>query len=87
MGGWKDLELWRVIQEERRFLITVDKGFADVRSFPPGTHAGILLLRPGEDGIRPLIDLLKRVLDSYGLEELQGTLTAVTPRSIRIRKS
>jgi predicted nuclease of predicted toxin-antitoxin system len=87
MGGWKDLELWRVIQEERRFLITADKGFADVRSFPPGTHTGILLLRPDEDGIRPLIDLLKRVLDSYGLEELQGTLTVATPRSIRIRKS
>jgi predicted nuclease of predicted toxin-antitoxin system len=87
MGGWKDPELWQALQEEKRFLITADKGFADVRSFPPGTHAGILLLRPDEDGIRPLIDLLQRVLDSYGLEDLQGTVTVATSRSIRVRKS
>lgn len=87
MGGWKDPELWQAIQEEKRFLITADKGFADVRSFPPGTHAGILLLRPDEDGIRPLIHPLQRVLDSYGLEDLQGTVTVATPRSIRVRKS
>jgi predicted nuclease of predicted toxin-antitoxin system len=58
MGGWKDPDLWRAIQEEKRFLITADKGFADVRIFPPGSHAGILLLRPDEDGIRPLVDSL-----------------------------
>ncbi len=52
MGGWKDGPLWKVIQQENRFLITADKGFADVRAHPPGEHAGILLLRPDEDGIR-----------------------------------
>jgi predicted nuclease of predicted toxin-antitoxin system len=87
MGGWKDTDLWIATQEEKRFLITADKGFADVRSFPPGTHAGILLLRPDEDGIRPLVDLLQRVLDSYGLEDLQATVTVVTPRKIRIRRA
>ena len=87
MGGWKDPELWGAIQEEKRFLITADKGFADVRVFPPGTHMGILLLRPDEDGVRPLVGLLQRVLDSYGLEDLQGTVTVATPRNIRVRKS
>ena len=87
MGGWKDSDIWGVLQEEKRFLITADKGFVDIRKFPPGSHTGILLLRPDEDGIRPLVDLLRRVLDTYGLEDLQGTVTAATPRSIRIRKS
>jgi len=54
MSGWKDAELWRRIQTESRCLITADKGFADIRSYPPGTHAGIILLRPDQDGIRPL---------------------------------
>jgi hypothetical protein len=87
MGGWKDPDLWRAVQEEKRFLITADKGFADIRAFPPGAHLGILLLRPDEDGIRPLVDLLQRVLDSHNLEDLQGTLTVVTQRNIRIRKA
>jgi hypothetical protein len=52
MGGWKDPLLWKTIQEENLFLITADKGFADIRKYPPGKHAGILLLRPDEDGIR-----------------------------------
>ena len=32
--------------------ITTDKGFADVRIYPPGTHASVMLLRPDQDGIR-----------------------------------
>ena len=87
MGGWKDPALWRVVQEEGRFLVTADKGFGDVRHYPPGKHAGVLLLRPGEDGIRPLIELMQEVLAHYRLETLRGLLTVATPRSIRIRRS
>jgi predicted nuclease of predicted toxin-antitoxin system len=72
MGGWKDPELWRAIQEEKRFLITADKGFSDIRMFPPGSHTGILLLRPDEDGVRPLVDLLQRVLDVYNLRSCEA---------------
>lgn len=32
MGGWKDSALWEVVQSEHRFLITADKGFADIHS-------------------------------------------------------
>jgi predicted nuclease of predicted toxin-antitoxin system len=87
MGGWKDPPLWKVVQEENRFLVTADKGFADIRAYPPGTHAGILLLRPDEDGIRPIIELLTKVLVSYKLDELAGSVTVVTPRGIRIRRA
>jgi hypothetical protein len=30
MGGWKDPILWQAVQEEGRFLIMADKGFADL---------------------------------------------------------
>ncbi len=86
MGGWKDPPLWKVVQEENRFLVTADKGFADIRAYPPGTHAGTLLLRPDEDGIRPIIELLTKVLASYKLDDLAGSVTVVTPRGIRIRR-
>jgi predicted nuclease of predicted toxin-antitoxin system len=86
MGGWKDFALWQAIQAEQRFLVTGDKGFANTRLYAPGTHAGILLLRPDQDGIRPIGELLERVLANYGLGVLAGTVTVVTPRGIRIRR-
>ena len=86
MGGWKDSRIWSAIQEEKRFLLTADKGFADIRAHPPGKHAGLLLLRPDEDGIRPMLELLQHVLNSYRLENLAGTVTVATPRGIRVRK-
>ena len=51
MGGAKDPDLWQVVQAEARFLVTADKGFGDIRSYLPGTHHGVLLLRPDQDGI------------------------------------
>ncbi len=85
LRGWKDPDLWRVVQAEKRFLITADKGFGDIRVFPPGTHAGVLLLRPDEDGIRPLIELMEQVMAAYDLSVLSGLLVVATPRGVRIR--
>jgi hypothetical protein len=86
MGGWKDDPLWEVVKREQRFFITADKGFADIRQFAPGTHAGILLLRPDQDGIQPILELLDRVLRDYELQSLSGTVSVATPRGIRIRR-
>jgi len=86
LGGWKDPQLWIAIQKDERFLVTADKGFGDIRTYPPGTHFGVLLLRPNEDGIRPVIELLEQVLNSYKLDDLVGTTTVATPRGIRMRK-
>jgi predicted nuclease of predicted toxin-antitoxin system len=87
LGGAKDAALWQVVQAENRFLVTADKGFADIRYHAPGTHAGVLLLRPDEDGIRPLIELLRRVLENYDLDALAETIAVVTPRGIRVRRA
>ena len=87
MGGWKDPALWQAVQAEPRLLVTADKGFADVRIYPPGSHAGVLLLRPDRAGIRPMVELLERVLTGYDLEVLAGATTVATRRSIRIRRT
>jgi predicted nuclease of predicted toxin-antitoxin system len=87
MGGWKDAEVWKVVQAEERFLITADKGFGDIRIYAPGTHAGVLILRPDEDGIRPMVELIQKTVDGYALDVLAGTVTVVTPRGIRVRRS
>lgn len=86
MGGWKDSALWQAVQDESQFLITADKGFADIRLYPPGSHGGVLLLRPAVDGIRPLLDLLQAVLSEVKLSDLEGVVAVATPQGLRIRR-
>ena len=85
MGGWKDAELWRAIGAEQRFLVTADKGFADIRRYPPGSHAGILLLRPPQDGVRSLTELLSQVLATHRLDSLAGAVAVASANGVRVR--
>jgi predicted nuclease of predicted toxin-antitoxin system len=50
LSGVVDAELWVHVKRKGRFLITLDLGFSDVRRYAPGTHPGILLLRPRRKG-------------------------------------
>ena len=87
MDGWKDASLWQAVQDDDQFLLTADKGFSDIRAHPPGSHGGVLLLRPGEDGIRPILDLLKMVLAEVDINQLIGTISVATPGGLRIRRA
>jgi predicted nuclease of predicted toxin-antitoxin system len=88
--GWTgaaDDDLWQRIQQEQRWLVTADKGFADVRLFPPGTHAGIVLLRADEEGLEEYLGLASKAVERLHFEELSGALVVVSPRGIRIRRA
>lgn len=87
MGGWKDAALWQAIQADNQFLLTADKGFGDIRAHPHSSHGGILLLRPDDDGIRPMLDLLKMVLAEVDMRQLKGAISVATPRGLRIRRA
>ena len=85
-GGLKDPFLWPKVQAERIFFATADKGFADLRAFPPGSHAGILVLRPERESILEFRRLLDQVLAKHRLESLAGYVTVASFRSIRVRR-
>jgi predicted nuclease of predicted toxin-antitoxin system len=86
LSGTLDPDLWKTIQEENRFLITGDKGFANIRHYPPGTHSGVLLLRPEEEGIPQLKLLMDEVLNLGILQNLSGCIAVATPGRLRIRR-
>jgi predicted nuclease of predicted toxin-antitoxin system len=86
LGGAPDAVVWQAAQQENRLLVTADKGFADIREHPPGTHRGVVLLRPREDGIRPVMRLLEALLRDHALEQLSGCVTVVSPNGIRVRR-
>lgn len=81
------LSFWQVVQAEGRYLVTGDKGFADIRRNPPGAHYGVLLVRPDRDGIGPLLELMQAVLGGYGLGTLAGCVAVATPRGLRVRRA
>jgi Domain of unknown function (DUF5615) len=82
-----DGELWPRIQDEGRWLITADKGFADLRLHPPGSHAGVILLRAAEESRRAYLELAAIAVDRLKLDDLAGAVVIVTYRGVRIRRS
>ncbi|MBI3248307.1 MAG: DUF5615 family PIN-like protein [Deltaproteobacteria bacterium] len=87
--GWQGLpdeQLWPRVQQEGRLLVTADKGFADLRTYPPGSHSGILLLRLEEESRRGYLELVRTVLQQLAMDGHVGDVIVASPRGIRIRK-
>ena len=85
-GGLKDPALWPNIVREGIHFVTPGKGFGDIRAYPPGSHSGILVLRPDHESILEYRSLVAQVLAQHRLEDLIGCTTVATPRGIRIRR-
>ncbi len=85
--GFPDVAIWQRLQGERRWLVTGDKGFADLRTYPPGTHAGVILLRPQEESRRSYLQLMEAALAQLDLDSNIGATVVVTHYSVRIRRA
>ena len=66
-------------------LVTFDLGFADVRAYPPGTHAGIVVLRLADQRPEVAVEVLRGLVETHDLDALAGRLVVVTERMVRIR--
>ena len=88
--GWSgrdDRSLWESVQQEQRLLVTADKGFADPRQLPPGTHCGIILLRSERESRASYVELARQVLRSAKLEDLHGVIAVVRHAGIRVHRA
>jgi predicted nuclease of predicted toxin-antitoxin system len=45
LGGAVDAVIADAVRSENRILVTLDRGFGDLRTYPPGSHPGIVVLR------------------------------------------
>lgn len=75
--------LWA--QERRAVIVTFDEDFGDIRSFPVGTHHGIVRLRIWPTTIEETEDALGRLIEEVDETELAGALVIVGRSRIRIR--
>ena len=85
LGGSKDPEVLRVAISENRLLVTFDLDFADVRRYPIGSHAGIVVFRLHDQRWAVLEQPARRLVDSGLLSRLQGGLAIVDESRVRIR--
>ena len=73
------------VQAEGRAILTLDKGIADIRKYPPGNYAGLILLRPRTNGRAAILAFVRRYLATLLQLPLSGHLYIVTETGIRVR--
>ncbi|MEM1116298.1 MAG: DUF5615 family PIN-like protein [Bacteroidota bacterium] len=87
MGGAADPDLATVCQQEGRALVTLDTDFADIRTYPPARHTGLLVLRLRRQDKLHVLDTLRRILPLLDDEPLDGHLWIVDEQRVRIRSA
>ena len=83
--GYPDPEVATSAKAEARLLITLDKGFGDIRAYPPGTHPGILVLRLTDESGTAVRQAISELLTHHRLDELAGSVTVLHRGRLRIR--
>lgn len=86
LRGVNDERLWPAVQKAGRFLITKDLGFADERRYPPGTHAGVMVLRLSDDRSSAVAERLASVFGMESVEDWISCLVIVTDHKVRVRR-
>jgi predicted nuclease of predicted toxin-antitoxin system len=86
LSGRPDGELFAWAQQQHAVIITFDEDFADQRTFPIGSHAGIIRLRVWPTIIEETQDALERLLADVPDTELAGALVIIDREAIRVRR-
>jgi hypothetical protein len=85
--GLSDEQLWPKIQQEQRMLFTADKGFANAHTYPPGSHAGVVLFRLPRESRAGYIRLVEFLIANLNLDEVAGAIVVVSPDTIRVLRA
>lgn len=85
LGGSSDPNVARVCQQENRALITLDTGFADIRTYPPNQYAGIIVLRLKEQDKASVLEVCADLVRLLAEESLTNSLWIVDEQHLRIR--
>ena len=86
LGGRDDPTVLRAAVSEGRLLITLDRGFGDVRAYPPGTHPGIIVMRPDDQRVPSVVGMVETLVDHHDIGSLAGCITVVQRNMLRVRR-
>jgi predicted nuclease of predicted toxin-antitoxin system len=85
LAGHPDDRIAEVIQREARTFVTLDVGFGDIRRYPPGSYAGLVVLRLARQDKPHVLQVIARLLPVLAVEPVLGRLWVVDEQAIRIR--
>ena len=85
LAGQSDAHVWAAAQRSGRFFITQDLDFSDVRTFEPGRHHGLLVVRLSEPSRTALVARLRSIFESEDVSAWERCFVVVTQRKIRVR--
>lgn len=85
LSGAEDSIVLRCATEEDRVLMTFDLDFADIRSYPLGQHAGIVVFRIPDRRWAVLKEPAERLIASGRLDQISYGLAIVDDKRIRMR--
>ena len=86
LTGEPDPRIWKAAQQEQRFLVTQDLDFSDIRTYEPGSHAGVLVVRLREPSRKSLAE---RILSTPVVDQLESwhrCFVTLTDNKIRVRR-
>lgn len=86
-SGAVDPALAALCKREGRGLITLDRGFADIRAYPPAEYQGIVVLRPDRQDRITVLRLCGQLVEALRVHPLAGHLWVLEPHRLRLRGS
>lgn len=85
LQGQPDTVVAQHMAVEGRALITLDRGFGDMRKYPPSHYAGILVLRPVSQDKPTVLSMVETLLPILDIGNPTGHLWIVEPDRVRVR--
>lgn len=87
LSGHTDREVFERAQSLSAVLLTGDSDFANILTFPPATHVGMVVSRiPDEVSTQTLNRELPNVLKQLSEDEFKGALMIAEIGQVRIRR-
>jgi predicted nuclease of predicted toxin-antitoxin system len=68
-----------------RILISLDRGLGDIRAYPPGSHAGIVVLRLTDQSAAAATKAVSDLATLHNPDSLAGAVTVLQRGLLRIR--
>jgi predicted nuclease of predicted toxin-antitoxin system len=87
LQGASDARVLDAARQTDRLLLTLDRGFGDIRKYSPGTHAGIIVLRLDDQSASSVAMAVESLLDAHDLATLHGAIAVFHRGLLRIRRA
>lgn len=86
LTGADDSTLFERCQKEDRILLTLDLDLANIKLYPPKSHAGVIALRPHTQDKHTLIAIVQRLVQALKTKSASQKLWIVESDRIRVRE-